>query len=91
MSERIIAPVTFGARRVAKEDAWDRSWCELVWRGGCGARITETPKDAKTIIGRWSTEKKVVRSVVPPRTTRTNVKRVAVARALGQNRAGTLE
>ena len=44
MSDRIIAPVPFGVRRVAKEDAWDRSWCELVWRGGCGARIMIIPK-----------------------------------------------
>ena len=73
MSNRIIAPVTFGVRRVAKEDAWDRSWCELVWHGGCGARIIETPKDAETVIGWWCTEEKVVRSVVPLRMTRTNV------------------
>ena len=73
MSDRIIAPVTFGVRRVAKEDAWDGSWCELVWRGGRGARITETPEDAETIIGRWCAEEKVVRGVVPPRATRTNV------------------
>ena len=72
MSDRIIAPVTFGVRRVAKEDAWDGSWCELVWRGGRGARITETPEDAETIIGRWCAEEKVVRGVVPPRATWTN-------------------
>ena len=73
MSDRIIAPVTFGVRGVAKEDAWYETWCEFVWRGGRSARITKTPKDAKTVIGRWCTEEKVVRSVVPPRTTRTNV------------------
>ena len=73
MSDRIIAPVTFGIRRVAKEDAWDGSWCELVWHGGRGARITETLKDAGTIIGRWCAEEKVVRGVVLPRATRTNV------------------
>ena len=73
MSDRIIAPVTFGIRRVTKKDAWDRSWCELVWRGGCGARITETPEDVETIIRRWCAEEKVVRGVVPPRATRTNV------------------
>ena len=73
MSDRMIAPVTFGVGRIAKEDAWDGSGCELVWHGGRGAGITETPKDVETIIGRWCTEEKVVRSVVPPRTTRTNV------------------
>ena len=73
MSDRIIAPVTFGVGRVAKEDAWDGAGCKLVWRGGCGAGITETPKYAKTIIGQWCTEKKVVRGIVSPGTTRTNV------------------
>ena len=80
MSDRIIAPVTFGVRRVAKEDAWDRSWCELVWRGGRGARITETPEDAKTII-RWNrTEEELVRSVVPAGTTGANVNEEAGGR-----------
>ena len=73
MSDRIIALVTFGVRRVAKENAWDGTWCEFVWHGGCGARITKTPKDAETVIGRWCTEEKVVKSIVPPRTTWTNV------------------
>ena len=73
MGHEIITPVTFGVGRIAKEDAWDGSGCELVWRGGHGATITETPKDAETVIGWWCTEEKVVRSVVPPRTTRTNV------------------
>ena len=73
MSDRIIAQVTFVVRRVAKEDTWDRSWCELVWRGRRGARITETPEDAETIIGRGCAEEKVVRGVVPPRATWTNV------------------
>ena len=92
MSDRIIAPVTFDVRGVAKEDTWDGSWCELVWRGGRGARITETPEDAETIIGRWCAEEKVVRGVVPPRATgRMLTKRVAAARVSGQNRADTLE
>ena len=73
MSDRIIAPVTFGVRSVAKEDAGDGSWCELMWRGGRGARITETPEDAETIIGRWRAEEKVVWGIVPPRATQTNV------------------
>ena len=67
MSDRIIAPVTFGARRVAKEDAWDGTWCELVWCGGRGAGITETSKNAETIIGRCCAKEKVVRGIVPPR------------------------
>jgi hypothetical protein len=44
-----------------------------VWSGGRGARIAKTPEDAKTVIGRRCTEEKVVRSVVPTRTTRTDV------------------
>ena len=41
--------------------------------GGRGARITETPENAKTII-RWSrTEEELVRSIVPARTTRADV------------------
>ena len=40
---------------------------------GRGARITETPEDAKTII-RWNrTEEELVRSVVPAWMTRPNV------------------
>ena len=73
MGDMMISPVTFGVRRVAKEDAGDGSWCVHVWHGGRGARITETPKHAKTIIGWWCTEKKVVRGIVPLGTTRTNV------------------
>ena len=73
MGDGVVAPVTFGVGRVAKEDAWVGSRCELVWRRGRGAGITETPKDAETIIGRWCDEEKVVRGVVPPRVTRTNV------------------
>ena len=73
MSDMIIAPVTFGVRRVAKKDAWDGSWCKLVWRGGRGARITETPEYTETIVGRWCAEDKVVRGVVPPGTTQTKV------------------
>ena len=78
MSNRIIAPVTFGVRSVAKEDAGDGSWCELMWRGGRGARITNTPRDAETITGWWCTEEKVVRGVVPPRTTRTEDRKSVV-------------
>ena len=48
--------------------------------GGRGARITETPENAKTII-RWNrTEEELVRSVVPARTTRANVNEKAGGR-----------
>ena len=73
MSDRIIAPVTFGVRRIAKEDAGNRTWCEFMWREGGGARITETPKDAKTVVGRWCAEEKMMRGVVPPGATWTDV------------------
>jgi hypothetical protein len=73
MSDRIIAPVTFGVRRIAKKDAGNGTWCEFMWHGGGGARITETPKDAKTVVGRQCAEEKMMRGVVPPRATRTNV------------------
>jgi hypothetical protein len=73
MSDKIIAPVTFGVRRIAKKDAGNGTWCEFMWHGGGDARITETPKDAKTIVGRWSAEEKMMRSVVPPGMTRTDV------------------
>ena len=47
---------------------------------GHGARITETPEDAKTII-RWNrTKEELVRSVVPARTTRANVNKEAGGR-----------
>ena len=48
--------------------------------GGRDAGITETPKNAETII-RWNcTEEKLVRSVVPARTTRADVKEKAGGR-----------
>ena len=61
MSDRIIAPVTFGVRRIAKKDAGNGTWCEFMWRGGGGARITETPKDAKTIVGKEGAKSEVVK------------------------------
>ena len=73
MSDRIIAPVTFGVGRISKKDAKKGPGREFVRISGRGARITETPEDAKTIIGRWCAEEKLVRGVVPPRATRTNV------------------
>ena len=61
----IIAPVTFGVGRITKEDARKRPGSEFVRCSGRGARITETPENAKTII-RWNrTEEELVRSVVP--------------------------
>ena len=48
--------------------------------GGRGARITETPENAKTII-RWNcTEEELVRGVVPAGTTRANVNEEAGGR-----------
>src|SRR4051812_30524290 len=69
----IIAPVTFGVGRIAKEDARKGPRGEFVRSGGRGARITKTPEDAKTII-RWNrTEEKLMRGVVPAGTTGSNV------------------
>ena len=69
----IIAPVTFGVGRITKKDAWKRPGSEFVRSSERGARITETPKNAKTII-RWNrTEEELVRGVVPAGTTRANV------------------
>ena len=69
----IIAPVTFGVGRITKEDARKRPGSEFVRSSGCGARITETPENAKTII-RWNrTEEELVRGEVPAGTTGANV------------------
>ena len=69
----IIAPATFGVWRITKEDARKGLGSEFVRSSGCGARITETPKNAKTII-RWNhTEEELVRGVVPAGTTWANV------------------
>ena len=76
----IIAPVTFGVGRITKENARKRPGSEFVRSSGRGARITETPENAKTII-RWSrTEEELVRRVVPAWTTRTNVNEKAGGR-----------
>ena len=73
MGDRIIAPVTFGVGRITEEDAGNGTWCEFVRHGGRGARVTETPEDAKTIVGRWCSEEKMMGKVVPPGATRTDV------------------
>ena len=76
----IIAPVTFGVGRISKKDARKGSGCEFVRSSGRGARITETPENAKTII-RWNrTEEELVRSVVLARATRVNVNEEAGGR-----------
>ena len=73
----IIAPVTFGVGRITKEDARKRPGSEFVRCSGRGARITETPKNAKTII-RWNrTEEELVRGVVPAGMTGANVNEAA--------------
>ena len=80
MGDWTIAPVIFGVRRIAKEDARKRPGCEFVRSSGRGARITETPKNAMNII-RWNrTEEELVRSVVPARTTWANVNEKAGGR-----------
>ena len=69
----IIALATFGVGRITEEDARSRAGSKFLRGGGRGARITETPKNATTII-RWShTKEELVRSIVPARTTRSNV------------------
>ena len=69
----IIAPVIFGVGRITKEDARKRPGSEFVRCSERGARITEAPENAKTII-RWNrTEEELVRGVVPAGTTRANV------------------
>ena len=69
----IIPPVTFGVGRITEKDARNRPGSEFARGGGRGARITETPENAKTII-RWGcTEEELVKSIVPARTTQTNV------------------
>lgn len=73
MGHWIIAPVTFGVGRVTKKDARNRMGSEFMRGGGRGARITETPKNAKTIIGWGRTEKELMRSIVPARATRADV------------------
>ena len=76
----IIAPVTFGVGRITKEDTRKRPRSEFVRSNGRGARITETPEDAKTII-RWSRiEEEMVRSVVPAGTIGVNVNKEAGGR-----------
>ena len=76
----IIAPVTFGVGRITKENARKRPGSEFVRCSGRGVRITETPKNAKTII-RWNrTEEELVRGVVPAGTTGANVNEEAGGR-----------
>ena len=73
MGHWIIAPITFGVGRITKKDARKRPGSEFVRSSGRGARITETPENAKTII-RWNrTEEELVRGVVPAGTTGANV------------------
>ena len=76
----IIAPVTFGVGRIAKKDAREGPGREFMRSSGRGARVTETPKNAKTII-RWNrTEEELVRGVVPAGTTGANVNEEASSR-----------
>jgi hypothetical protein len=52
----IIAPVTFGVGRIAKEDTWSGTRGEFMRRSGRCARIIETPEGPKTIVRRRDTE-----------------------------------
>ena len=80
MGHWIIAPATFGVGRITKKGAWKRPGSEFVRSSERGARITETPKNAKTVI-RWNrTEEELVRTVVPARTKRANVNEKAGGR-----------
>ena len=70
----VITPLTFGVGGIAKEDTREGSWCEFAGGSGCGVGIAEAPKNAKTVIGWMHTKDKVMRCVVPTRTTRADVK-----------------
>ena len=69
----IIAPITFGVGRIAKKDVREGPGREFMRSSGRGARVTETPENAETII-RWNcTEEELVRGLVPAGTTGANV------------------
>jgi hypothetical protein len=74
MGHGIIAPVTFGVRRITKEDTRDRPWSEFMRSGGRGARIAKTPEDPKIVVGWGYTVEELVRGIVPANTTGTDVK-----------------
>lgn len=74
VGDGIVAPVTFGVRRVTEEDAREGAWGELVRGGGGDARVTKAPEHTKLIIRGRSAEKKLVGCVVPARAAWTYVK-----------------
>lgn len=72
--DRIVAPISLGVRGVADEDASDRTGCKFVGSGVGSARIAKLPENTQAIIGRGSTEEKMVRCIVPPWTVGSKVK-----------------
>jgi hypothetical protein len=73
MGYGIIALVTFGVGRVTNEDTGDRTRSEFVRSGGRGARITKAPEDLITIVRRGGAEEELMRSIIPARTTWSDV------------------
>jgi hypothetical protein len=57
---KVKATVTLVIRGVPEKDTESQTGCQFVGSGGCGVRVTRTPKDAKVIIPRRGTEKSVV-------------------------------
>jgi hypothetical protein len=77
VSGRVIAPISLGLCRVAKEDTWCRARRELV--SGCGAEIgiTLTPQHAQVIVSRWVSMKELVGCGVLAWATRATIERVS--------------
>ena len=73
MRDGIVAAVALSVRWVAEKDACDGAGCELMRRSGSDARVAQAAENAKPFIRGGCTEEKVVRGVVPPRMTLTNV------------------
>ena len=66
VGDGIIAPIALGVRRVAEENASERTGCKFMRSSVGGARVTKAPKNTQTIIRRWRTKKEVMRCVIPP-------------------------
>ena len=64
--------IAFGVWWVSEKDACHGTRCEFMSSGG-DARITETPKNTKIIIGGRATEEEMMWCKVPTSMTRTNV------------------
>lgn len=74
MGYGIIAAVSFGVGRVAKEYESYRARCDLMGRSSGDARVVETAEDVKVSIGGWGTKNKMVRCKVAASAARANVK-----------------